>query len=78
LSRENGHQLFDEFNAATPWIHHIDKALPGMQEALPMMKTGSKWKIFMPSEIAFGTEEVDGLPSGSPVVCEMELVSVEK
>jgi len=78
LSLVNGHQLFDEFNAAKPWIHHINKALPGMQEALPMMKTGSKWIIFMPSELAFGKEEVDGLPAGSPVVCEMELVSVEK
>jgi FKBP-type peptidyl-prolyl cis-trans isomerase FklB len=37
--------------------------VPGWQEALPLMKTGGRWRIFLPPQLAYGEE-------GSPPVIE--------
>jgi len=37
--------------------------VPGWQEALPLMKTGTRWRIFLPPHLAYGEE-------GSPPVIE--------
>jgi FKBP-type peptidyl-prolyl cis-trans isomerase len=50
--------------------------VPGWQEALPLMKAGSKWRIYLPPALAYG-------PQGSPpaiepnevLVFEIELIS---
>ena len=43
--------------------------VPGWQEALPLMKVGSKWKLFIPPELGYGAE-------GSPPVIEPNEVLV--
>ena len=43
--------------------------VPGWQEALPLMRTGSKWRLFIPPELAYGAE-------GSPPVIEPNEVLV--
>jgi FKBP-type peptidyl-prolyl cis-trans isomerase FklB len=48
----------------------------GLQEALRLMKTGSKWEIAVPSNLAFGHQE--SRPGyGSALVYDLELVSSE-
>jgi FKBP-type peptidyl-prolyl cis-trans isomerase FklB len=37
--------------------------VPGWQEALPLMKTGAKWRIYVPPQLGYGAE-------GSPPVIE--------
>jgi FKBP-type peptidyl-prolyl cis-trans isomerase len=53
--------------------------LPGLQAALWHMKAGGKAKIILPSRLAFGTEgsSTGIVPPHTPVVYELELVSVE-
>jgi len=43
--------------------------VPGWQEALPLMKVGSKWKLYVPPELGYGEE-------GSPPVIEPNEVLV--
>lgn len=51
--------------------------VPGWQEALPLMKTGAKWRIYVPPQLGYGEE-------GSPpviepnelLIFEIELVNV--
>lgn len=45
--------------------------VPGWQEALPLMKTGAKWRIFLPPQLAYGE---DGSP---PVIEPNELLIFE-
>jgi FKBP-type peptidyl-prolyl cis-trans isomerase FklB len=57
----------------------INGVIPGWQEALPMMKKGSKWRVTIPPELAYG-------PNGSPpaigpneaLVFEIELIDIKK
>ena len=43
--------------------------VPGWQEALPLMRVGSKWRLYVPPELAYGAE-------GSPPVIEPNEVLV--
>jgi len=45
--------------------------VPGWQEALPLMKTGAKWRIFVPPQLGYGE---DGSP---PVIEPNELLIFE-
>ena len=52
--------------------------LPGLFEVLQLMKTGSKYKIYLPSELAFGTNPppIAELKPNMVVVYELELMSI--
>jgi FKBP-type peptidyl-prolyl cis-trans isomerase FklB len=50
-----------------------DIFLPGWQEALPLMREGAKWQLFLPSPLAFGET---GPLADKAVIYELELVSV--
>jgi len=39
-----------------PVTYPANGFIKGMTEALEMMKVGSKWKIFVPSELAYGEQ----------------------
>jgi FKBP-type peptidyl-prolyl cis-trans isomerase len=61
-----------------PATFNLGRVIPGFREAISKMKKGSKWQVFIPSELAYG-------PAGSPpsinpnetLVFEIELVSFE-
>ncbi len=60
------------------WEHHIDKALPGMQEALVMMPVGSEWILYLPANLAFGEAGYENIPAGTGMICKLELVNSSK
>ncbi len=72
----NGKKLWKPFDATGAWVHHLDKALPGMREAALMMPVGSKWKLWIPAALAFGKEGYEEVPPGETIICEMEVVAV--
>ncbi len=51
--------------------------IPGWTEALQMMKEGSKWKIFIPSDLAYGDRKIGNrIPPGSTLIFEVELLEI--
>ena len=52
--------------------------IPGWTEALQMMKTGSKYKLFIPPELAYGASGRPGIPANSALVFEVELIEIVK
>jgi FKBP-type peptidyl-prolyl cis-trans isomerase len=56
-----------EFDASDPAqpppSFPLQAVVPGWQEALPLMATGSKWRLWVPPDLAYGAE-------GSPPVIE--------
>lgn len=71
-------KMIAEFTKDAPWRHHIDKALPGMQEAIPMMPVGSKWVLYIPANLAFGEYGDQEVPPGNAFICEIELIEIVK
>jgi len=64
--------------AGEPATFPLGGVVPGWREALPLMKAGSKWKIWLPAELAYGA---DGAPPAigpnEVLVFEIELVRSE-
>ena len=73
----DGREIDSTYARNEPVTIPLDRGLPGWTEALSLMPSGSKWKIVLPPELAFGERGAAPLIGPSTtVVFEMELVSV--
>jgi FKBP-type peptidyl-prolyl cis-trans isomerase/thiol-disulfide isomerase/thioredoxin len=56
-------------------ILQIDDMIEGWRQAIPLMDIGSKWRLFIPSKLAYGTHTGNGkFPPNSALIFDMELV----
>ena len=62
-----------------PAVFRVDQVIPGWTEALQMMKVGAKWRIYLPSLIAYG-ERGAGADIGpnSALIFDVELLEIVK
>lgn len=62
-----------------PVVFGVSQVIPGWTEALQMMKVGGKWKIYLPSLLAYG-ERGAGADIGpnTTLVFEIELLEIVK
>ena len=52
---------------------------PGWVEALQLMKAGSKWRLFIPSQLAYGPQGAGGMIGpNSTLIFDVELLKVIK
>jgi FKBP-type peptidyl-prolyl cis-trans isomerase FklB len=49
----------------------------GWTEALTHMKVGSKWRLFIPAELAYGTQGNRVIPPSATLIFEVELLSID-
>lgn len=71
-------QVFDSsVDRGTPATFPVNGVIPGWVEALQLMKTGSKWKLFVPPNLAYG-ERGAGQMIGpnTTLIFEVELLSI--
>ena len=54
-----------------------DAPLKGLQEALPLMKAGSRWELFLPSDLAYGDSPRSPIGPSQAVVFDVTLVEVK-
>lgn len=61
-----------------PATFGVNQVIPGWVEALQMMKAGSKWRLFIPSNLAYGPTGTPGGPIGpnSTLLFDVELIKV--
>jgi FKBP-type peptidyl-prolyl cis-trans isomerase FklB len=58
---------------------NVNGVIPGWTEALQMMPVGSKWKLFVPSNLAYGDQQMGPLIApGSTLIFEVELLDIGK
>jgi FKBP-type peptidyl-prolyl cis-trans isomerase FklB len=56
----------------------IGQVFHGWSEGLKLMKTGSKWQLFIPTGLAFGEKGMASrIPPNSTLIIEVELLSVQ-
>jgi len=63
-----------------PATFGVNRVIAGWTEALQLMKVGSKWKLVIPSKLAYGLTPRPGGPIGpnAVLVFEVELLSIGK
>ena len=55
----------------------LNGMIKGWREALPMMKPHAKWRLFIPPELAYEFTSPPGIPPGSLLIFDIELLKVE-
>jgi FKBP-type peptidyl-prolyl cis-trans isomerase FklB len=68
----------NEFDSSkgTPISFAVTGVIKGWTEALQLMPVGSKWQLFIPSDLAYGDGGRPGIPPGSTLIFDVELVSI--
>ena len=56
----------------------VGQVIPGWTEALQLMKKGSKWELYIPSNLAYGERATGAIPQNSALIFEVELVDFSK
>lgn len=59
-------------------VYGQGQLLPGFEEGLGLMKAGSKARLVLPPELAYGEQGYGVIPPNSQVVLDVELLTVEK
>ncbi len=71
--------VFDSsVDRGVPATFGVTQVIPGWVEALQLMKAGSKWRLFIPSNLAYGPNGAPGSPIGpnATLVFDVELLKV--
>jgi FKBP-type peptidyl-prolyl cis-trans isomerase len=55
----------------------VGSVIQGWQEALQLMKVGSKWELVIPSNLAYGERATGNIPANSTLIFEVELLGIE-
>lgn len=54
----------------------MDQVIPGWTEVIQLMPVGSKWRVFIPPQLAYGEEGRPGIPPNSLLTFEIELLQI--
>lgn len=70
--------VFDSsVDRGTPAQFGVSQVIPGWQEGLQLMKVGSKYKFYIPSDLAYGDQGAgDVIAPGSMLIFEVELLDI--
>ena len=69
--------VFDSsYERGQPAEFPVGGVIAGWTEALQLMNAGSKWRIYVPSELAYGAQGVGSIAPHSVLVFDVELLEV--
>ncbi|MBO9631799.1 MAG: FKBP-type peptidyl-prolyl cis-trans isomerase [Chitinophagaceae bacterium] len=75
----DGKEFDSSVRRGEPITFGVTRVIPGWTEALLLMPQGSKWKIYLPSELAYGDSGAGAdIKPGSALVFEVTLLEVIK
>ena len=70
--------LFDSsIKRGEPAVFGVNQVIPGWVEALQLMPEGSKWRLYIPSDLAYGARGAgEMIPPHSALIFDVELIQV--
>jgi FKBP-type peptidyl-prolyl cis-trans isomerase FklB len=72
----NGTEFDSSYSHGQAATFRVNSVIKGWQEALPMMKPGAKWQLYVPPELAYDINSPTTIPPGSLLVFDIELLKV--
>jgi FKBP-type peptidyl-prolyl cis-trans isomerase FklB len=74
----NGKEFDSSFRHGKPATFPVDQVIRGWTEALQLMKVGSKWQLFIPSELAYGPNGAGtDIGPNTTLIFEVELLGIK-
>jgi FKBP-type peptidyl-prolyl cis-trans isomerase FklB len=74
----DGTEFDSSYKRGQPASFQVNGVIKGWNEALQLMKEGSKWQLFIPPDLAYGERGAGRtIPPGSTLIFEVELISVK-
>ena len=74
----DGTEFDSSYKRNEPATFRANQVIKGWTEALTMMPVGSKWELYIPQELAYGSRESGQIKPFSTLILEVELVGIEK
>ncbi len=72
----DGKEFDSSYKRGRPATFGLNQIIKGWSEALKLMKTGSKWKLFIPSKIAYGSKGDRNMGSNATLLFDIELLKI--
>lgn len=73
----NGKEFDNSFRRNQPFTANLRQLIKGWQEVIPLMPVGSLWRLWIPSNLAYGDNGAGGsIPGGATLVFDIELLDI--
>jgi len=73
----DGKEFDSSFKRNQPFSAPLTALIRGWQIAIPLMNTGSHWRLWIPSELAYGDRGAGAdIPGGATLMFEVELLEI--
>lgn len=73
----NGKEFDSSFKRNQPFTARLTQLIKGWQDVLPMMPVGSMWRLWIPSDLAYGDRGAGAdIPGGATLVFDIELLEI--
>jgi len=74
----NGTEFDSSYKRGQPATFPVNRVIKGWTEALQLMPVGSKWQLFIPSELAYGERGAGGdIGPNATLIFEVEIISIQ-
>jgi FKBP-type peptidyl-prolyl cis-trans isomerase len=76
----DGTKFDSSVDRGKPIEYPVGGFVQGWQEALQLMPVGSKWKLYIPSDLGYGSQASPGspIPANSTLIFDLELLEIMK
>ena len=75
----NGTVFDSSVQRGQPAVFGVNQVIPGWVEALQLMPVGSKWRLFIPSNLAYGEQGAgEMIEPNSTLIFDVELLDIVK
>ncbi len=73
----DGTEFDSSYKRGEPATFPVGGVIHGWTEALQLMKVGSNWKLFIPSELAYGEQGNRSIAPNAVLIFDVELISIK-
>ena len=67
---------FDSSRGGVPIAFRLSELIEGWIIAMQQMTVGAKWEVYLPAEMGYGNFSQPGIPAGSTLIFEIELMQI--